>query len=202
MHWSFCLHKNTLAVLALMGTAAFSISSARAQEQQLTFSFPGSDTKIPSGSRQLTATYKELPSPPDAANEYELDIVNRSGTDLVQHFFTRSVQGTWSPRSDNVFVNDYLGSTQIDCLVWQKSKSSHKFVSLTDLLIHDPHSGPVQGRGVKPPETPQNSRYELVCKSWDAGDNIKLELSGNTWAGGHFDYRLIYNALTRRFSWN
>jgi hypothetical protein len=178
-------------------------STAKADDRAIQFSFPGPSSKAVSDSGRLNAAYRELPSSPDSANEYKLSIVDAGGRNLAQHTFTRSVEGAWQPNKDRVFINDYMGSTQIDCLLWGGETSGGKgFISLTKLLLSDPKSGPIEGRGSKPPETPANSRFELVCEGWNTTGDIRITLTGNTWAGGHFEYRLRFDPTKQVFNWN
>lgn len=100
----------------------------------------------------------------------------------------------------NLYLNDFLGSTQIDCFVW--TPQNRALSSLTEALLRDPNSGPVEGRGAKPPETPENSRFELTCDGWKSKDNVLVNIEGTTWAGGQFNYKLVYDLVLKQFNWN
>lgn len=192
--------KRSCARLLLVCIALLITAEAQSRKDQATFSFPGETDRAPSTAGHLIATYKEIRTAPDSAKRYLLSIMDASGNRLVQYTFTRSIQGTWSPYSERIYLNDFMGSTQIDCFVW--SRADERLTSLTDVLLHDPNSGPIQGRGAKPPETPENSRFELTCGEWMAKDKILVSLEGDTWAGGQFRYKLVYDLQTKKFSWN
>ena len=68
------------------------------------------------------------------------------------------------------------------------------------MLLNDPKSGPDEAGGAKPPETPENSRFELTCEGWMPQDKLSVNLEGDTWAGGHFKYRFVYDVRARRFN--
>jgi len=167
--------------------------------KQMIFSFPANTDRMPSAVGHFLATYKEIPTKPDSVKQYLFSITDTFGKPLAQHSFNRSIEGAWSPYSEQVYANDFMGSAQIDCLVW--GAGGERLTSLTEVLLHDPNSGPIEGGGAKPPETPENSRFELTCHGWAAKDKVLLDVTGDTWAGGEFKYRLVYDLRAKRFSW-
>ena len=87
---------------------------AQAGQSKGTFSFPGDTDQVRSNAGQFWAGYKQSSGSEDG---YSFVISDRLGKIIVQRSFMRSVEGAWSPDSANLYVNDFLGSTQIDCLV-------------------------------------------------------------------------------------
>jgi hypothetical protein len=177
--------------------AAFGLSYGQSSQSHQTFSFPGEVRRVPSVTGQFSAAYKESAS---SNEDFLFSINDQTGKAIVQHSFARSVEGAWSTVGANLYLNDFLGSTQIDCFVW--TPQSRGLSSLTEALLRDPESGPVEGRGAKPPETPQNSRFELTCDGWKSKDKIIVNVEGTTWAGGQFKYKLVYDLVVKRFNWN
>lgn len=182
-----------------MAQSSRSITSQAHARSKLSFSFPDAAEPVRSSAGVLFATYTQEAIAQDSVTRYLFSITDQGGTRLVQHNFSRSVEGAWSPYGDQIFLNDFMGSTQIDCLVWTRGETL--FTSLTEMLLRDPNSGPIEGRGAKPPETPENSRYELTCEDWLAKDQVSATLEGTTWAGGQFKYRLIYDLRAKKFRW-
>jgi hypothetical protein len=172
---------------------------AQTRREQQAFSFPGKIDRVHSAIGNLFAAYSEVSAAQNPIKEYRFLIVGNDGNRLVQQDFTRSVEGMWSPFGEQLFVNNFIGSSQIDCLVW--SRTDAHLISLTEVLLHDPNSGPIEGRGAKPPESPENSRFELICREWKDIDKVLVSLEGDTWAGGEFKYKLIYDLKARKFSW-
>lgn len=171
---------------------------AQSQKERNVISFPSSTRQVRSAKGDFLAAYSEVSKPQDST-QYQFSISDASGNRLVQHDFTRSVEGAWARKSDRLYLNDFIGSTRIDCFVW--TNGDNRLASLTDLLLHDPSSGPVEGHGAKPPETPENSRFELTCGSWKGDNKLAVRLEGTTWAGGDFKYTFVYDLQTKRFSW-
>lgn len=182
-----------LCICIVLGSTVF----AQSHQLQAGFSFPGDSNRVHSATGNYWATYKQSSTSQD---EYSFLIADGAGNPLVQRTFTRSVEGAWSPYSDQLYLNDFLGSTQVDCLVWVPGNRG--LSSLTETLLREPHSGPIEGRGAKPPETPENSRYELTCQGWRAKDKVSVSLEGTTWAGGQYKYKLVYDVQSRKFSWD
>ena len=193
-------YKKLCAFLFLICTVPIAIGQAKTNKTPKVFSFPGSSKQAPSVSGQFLATYKEIPAAQNDAFQYLFSIRDRSGNQLEQHTFTRSIEGAWSPHSERIYLNDFMGSTQIDCLVWRQG--DNRLSSLTEILLYDPNSGPTEADGAKPPETPKNSRFELTCDGWTAEDKILVSLDGSTWAGGQFKYKLLFDPKLEKFSWN
>ncbi len=188
------------AVQALcMLIALLTVASAQSHHSKMSFTYPDNKARVRSGSGALFAVYKPEITAPNSGRSYVFSIIDSRGTPLAQHDFHRSVEGAWSQYSDQIFLNDFMGSTQIDCLVWNPGEKV--FTSLTDTLVRDPNSGPIEGQGQKPPETPQNSRYELMCTNWIAKNQVSVRPEGTTWAGGQFVYRLVYDVRLRKFRW-
>jgi hypothetical protein len=183
-----------LCILILLSSNGF----AQSQKERNVFSFPGRTGHVRSAKGDFLAAYSEVSKPQDSA-QYQFSISDASGNRLVRHDFTRSVEGAWARQSDRLYLNDFMGSTRIDCFVW--TNGDNRLASLTDLLLHDPSSGPVEGHGAKPPETPENSRFELTCGSWKGENKLAVRLEGTTWAGGDFKYAFVYDFQTKRFSW-
>jgi hypothetical protein len=179
--------------LAMCVTAA-----AQSGKPQVGFAFPGDLHEVRSPGGNLRATYADVASPPDEAVQYLFSIVDAHGRSLAHLSFIRAVKGLWAPDGERLYLNYFMGSTQIDCLVWSPGDS--RLASLTESLLHDPKSGPVEGFGNKPPETPENSRFRLTCDGWRTADRISVTLEGVTWAGGQFKYELIYDIDTRKFN--
>jgi hypothetical protein len=193
-------HRQLYAVLLLICTVHVASGHAKGKATPAAFSFPGSSKQTPSLSGQLLATYKEIPGAKNDAFQYIFSLSDRSGNQLEQHPFARNIEGAWSPQSERVYLNDFMGSTQIDCLVWKQG--DNKLSSLTEILLYDPNSGPIEEAGAKPPETPQNSRFELTCDGWSAEDKISVSVEGYTWAGGQFKYKLLFDPNSKKFSLN
>ena len=173
------------SVIVLLAAA-----SAQSRPFRAGFSFPGSTNHVHSNKGDLSASYTVVRATDDE-NQYTFAINDLAGRALIEHKFTRNIEGMWSPFTQSLYVNDFMGSTQIDCFVW--SDGDNRLFSLTDTLLHDPHSGPVEGHGAKPPETPQNSRFELTCGRWVAKNKVSVRLEGTTWAGGDFKYQMFYD---------
>jgi hypothetical protein len=173
--------------------------AAQTKKEHRAFSFPSNINRMHSSTSNLFAAYLEIPSAQNSTKQYLLSIMDDDGNHLAQHSFTRSVEGMWSPFGGQLFLNDFIGSSQIDCLVWNRTDA--RLTSLTEILLHDPNSGPIEGRGAKPPENPDNSRFELTCQEWKDMDKVLVRLEGNTWAGGDFTYKLVYDLRAKKFSW-
>jgi hypothetical protein len=184
-----------LLICIVLLAAAF----AQSRENQAVFSFPGDTDRVHSATGDLLARYTKIYESQDSANQYLFSITDTAGNRLAQLNFTRSIEGMWSPYGESLYLNDFIGSTRIDCFVW--SSADKHLMSLTEILMRDPSSGPIEGGGAKPPETPENSRYELTCEGWRAQDRVSISLEGDTWAGGQFKYKLIYDLRTKKFSW-
>jgi len=187
---------SAVAILCSLSTS-FGLIHAQSSQRSLSFNFPGDTSRVPSTAGQFSAIYKQSAKSPD---DFVFSIEDRTGKALVEHTFSRSVEGAWSHADANLYLNDFLGSTQIDCFVWIPQSKS--LSSLTDALLRDPKSGPIEGRGAKPPETPENSRFELTCDGWKSKDKLLVNVEGTTWAGGQFKYKLVYDLLLKRFNWN
>lgn len=176
---------------------AVSVTYAQSSTPPGTFSFPGGVSSVLSVTGRFSAEYKQSEK---SDEDFDFSIKDQTGKIAVRHSFTRSVEGAWSPTDENIYLNDFLGSTQIDCYVW--NPESKGLWSLTEALLRDPKSGPIEGRGAKPPETPHNSRYELTCDGWKSKNKVLVNVEGTTWAGGQFKYKLVYDLIIKQFSWN
>jgi len=187
----------SVIVVAFIILVPFGISSAQSVPGSPSFNFPGSPIRVSNASGNFSAVYK-----PSAKSDgdFVFSVEDKTGKSVVEHIFSRSVDGEWSSTGASLYLNDYLGSTQIDCFVWMPQ--SKGLLSLTEVLLRDPKSGPIQGRGAKPPETPENSRYELTCHGWKSDNQVLVDLEGTTWAGGQFKYKLLYDLKQKQFKWN
>jgi len=194
MHW-----RSTLTVIGIVCSllASFGASYPQSGKDQLSFNFPGDQSRSVSAVGQFSAEYKQSVKSQD---DFIFLVKDQSRKAVAEHAFSRSVEGAWSQTAANLYLNDFLGSTQIDCFVW--TPQSRGLSSLTEALLRDPQSGPIEGRGAKPPETPQNSRFELTCDGWKSKDKVLVNVEGTTWAGGQFKYKLVYDLMLKRFSWN
>ena len=187
----------TVIVIVCILLASFCVSYAQSGQNQRSFNFPGDPSRISSAAGHFSAEYKRSVKSQD---EFIFSVKDQSGKAAAEHAFSRSVEGAWSQTAANLYLNDFLGSTQIDCFVW--TPQSKSVSSLTEALFRDPQSGPIEGRGAKPPETPQNSRFELTCDGWKSKDKVLVNVEGTTWAGGQFKYKLVFDFMLKRFSWN
>lgn len=177
--------------------ASFGVSYAQSGQGQRSFNFPGDPSRVSSAAGQFSVEYKQSVK---SQAEFMFSVRNQTGKAVTEHAFSRSVEGAWSQTDANLYLNDFLGSTQIDCFVW--TPQSNGLLSLTEALLRDPQSGPIEGLGAKPPETPQNSRFELTCDGWKSKDKVLVNMEGTTWAGGQFKYKLVYDLMLKRFNWN
>ncbi len=194
IHWRSALN---LIVIVCSFLASFGTSYAQSGQGQRAFNFPGNPSRVPSADGQFSAGYKQSVKSQD---EFIFSVMDQTGKTVAEHAFSRSVEGAWSQIASNLYLNDFLGSTQIDCFVWTPQSGS--LSSLTEALFRDPQSGPVEGRGAKPPETPHNSRFELTCDGWKSKTKVLVNVEGTTWAGGQFKYKLVYDLMLKRFNWN
>ena len=187
----------SVIVVVFIILAPFGISSAQSVPGSRTFNFPGNPSRVSTATGNFSAVYK-----PSAKSDgdFVFSVEDEAGKSVVEHIFSRSVDGAWSSTGASLYLNDYLGSTQIDCFVWMPQ--SKGLLSLTEVLLRDPKSGPIQGRGAKPPETPENSRYELTCDGWKSDSQVLVGIEGTTWAGGQFKYKLVYDLNRKQFNWN
>jgi hypothetical protein len=174
---------------------------ALANDWERSFSYPSIGSRFRSPETGFSISFSKLPDGSGDDYNYKLSIFDDKGIAIVQHQFMRQIKGEWSSSGSELYFNDFLGSTQIDCFIWNQSSSSKSLDSLTDILLNDPNSGPKRGNGEKPPETPKNSRFELTCEGWERNGNIRVSLTGDTWAGGHFDYRFVYSPSKHYFEW-
>ncbi len=191
--------RSTLIVIVIVCSllASFGIGYCQSGQAQRSFNFPGDQSRSSSAAGQFAAEYKQSVKSQD---EFIFSVKDQTGKAIAEHAFSRSVEGAWSQTGANLYLNDFLGSTQIDCFVW--TPQSRGLSSLTEALLRNPQSGPIEGRGAKPPETPQNSRFELTCDAWKSKDRVLVNVEGTTWAGGQFKYKLLYDFTLKRFSWN
>jgi hypothetical protein len=178
---------------------SFPWSEAGARPNRHSFTFPGKPASVSSQSGALSARYSDPGVNPDGIHEDRFSIADANGRELVGFSFLRSVRGAWSADKDTLFVNNFTGSNDSDCLVTRTSNETVRLVSLTDILINDPHSGPVEVGKIKPPENPGNSHYYLRCEKWLSPSMIAVILDGHTDAGGYFKYQFHYNVDKKRF---
>ncbi|MTK63111.1 MAG: hypothetical protein F8N15_00855 [Methanobacterium sp.] len=196
--WLYMEISLIVLTLAMIVVSTFQIAWAGDRGEK--FSYPGIDNRFAAPGAKFDISFVTRPEGQNDDYNYDFSIIDKNGNALIQHPFLREIEGEWFSSGNQLYFNDYLGSTQIDCFVWE-GRAPKSLVSLTDILLNDPSSGPKQGNNTKPPETPQNSRFEMTCEGWNQNGDIRVNLTGDTWAGGHFNYIFVYSPSKRYFEW-
>ena len=164
---------------------------ARSSNDNLNFSLAGNHPPVRSRSGKFFIDSRI--GNPDTG-EYIATIRNREGKGIIHHKYEAGIDGAWSSRRDALFINDRLGSTQIDCLMWAAGKP-WKLASLTTAA----EKGFIDINGVPRQlplsERPGRARFALTCDGW-TGSSIKADLDGETWSGQAFSYQFSYDIRT------
>lgn len=65
-------------------------------------------------------------------------------------------------------------------------------------MVKSPNIGPGYDNE-KPPETPENSEYYMLCHGWNAAHLVDVTLEGTTDARGEFNYHMNFDIETGKF---
>jgi len=140
------------------------------------FSFPSADVRS-ARSLSLSVSYDGGSRLAGGVREYGFSLADHHGRKIGEFAFTRSVDGSWSPEGDGVFVNNYEGSNLVDCLILAR-RGRPRLVSLIDLLRR---RGAVTEQGIAAlgiPESPENSHFYLACERWLSNDTVEVSIRG------------------------
>lgn len=176
-----------------MSGLALAAAAALAAEAPPVVEFPGPRTSVQSPASSARVYYVDL-----GANESGQNLSLRfdpgDGRPIVLKWFGRSVAAGWSPTGARFLVNDYIGSNLADCLIVRPAHGGVRGVSLLRIAARSP------GR---PPETPANSHYALLCDRWLSDTVVEGSVGGHTDSrrSHDFDYPFRYNAATGRLDW-
>ena len=180
-------------------------STSTLQNADHSFSFPSETGASSSPSGALVASHVDPGPDQYGIHEYRLSISDRNGKPLETLAFTRSVAGSWAPRSDSLFINNYVGSNLTDCLVTLGDERRLELVSLTrQLLAQDGDTDNRNKLGIS--YSPDNSHFYLVCNGWIDASTLDVALTGYEDAGRNigpqFSYRFRYLVRDQSFELN
>lgn len=165
------------------------------------FSFPSITAPVnesPSG--RFSASYTSDSRETDGGPTSRLLVRNLRGSVVAELSFDRSVGGHWS-QSDSLFVNNFIGSNLVDCLVMDVDKRQPALVSLLDVLQRARRPGTPAGIVAESPDT---AHFYLSCQRWMDENAVAVRISGYTdfelGSGQPFEYQLVYDVRSGGFT--